>query len=152
MQSRISVEVDFQNNNLPIIQILRKDSNDVRDKLVSAFLQSLQHTSRWCKITYVGGLDSNQIEVGDQWKISPITPQELPEEMRLMQVAFPHKPYEVEIQDNSDGFRAFLDHEKIEYRSNGHFTTIINPVVDLFDLGRKFQLYKDDIVCKVQKL
>jgi hypothetical protein len=85
MNSRISVEVDFENNNLPVIQILRKDSPDVRDKLVSAFLQSLQHTSRWCKITYVGGTDHNNNEVGDQWKISPITPLELMEEMKLME-------------------------------------------------------------------
>ena len=85
MTSRISIEIDFENNNLPVIQILRKDSNDVRDKLVSAFLQSFQHTSRWCKITYVGGTDHNSKEVGDQWKISPITPQELSEEIKLME-------------------------------------------------------------------
>ena len=88
MKSRISIEVDFENNNLPVIQILRQDSTDVRDRLVSAFLQSLQHTSRWCKITFVGSTDRMPDGSCDQWKISPITPKDIESEIQLMQAEF----------------------------------------------------------------
>jgi hypothetical protein len=86
MLSRITIEVDFDKNNLPIIQILQSSSDDVRDKLVAAFCQSLQHTSTWCKIQFTGGTD-----IVNRWQITPITPQELPEEIKLMEAVLSHR-------------------------------------------------------------
>ena len=87
MKSKITIEVDFDNNNLPVIQILSQDSDDVRDRLIKSFLQSLQHTSRWCKITYCGEASTfEDATVNKQrWRISPITPNELGSEIQLMQ-------------------------------------------------------------------
>lgn len=87
MKSRITIEVDFSNNNLPVIQILSQDSDDVRDGLIKAFLQSLQHTSRWCKILYEGEASTfDDATVNKQrWRIVPITPKEIPNEIKLMQ-------------------------------------------------------------------
>lgn len=86
MKSRITIEVDFENGNLPVIQILRKDSDDVRDKLISSFLQSFQHTSRWIKIDYAGEF-SQHGEDGDvqKWILKPVVPSDLPNEIKLME-------------------------------------------------------------------
>lgn len=85
MKSRISIEVDFENNRESIIQIERETSSDTRDKLVSDFLQSLQHTSRWATITFVGSRDKFPDGSCDTWKITPLTPQQLESEIKLMQ-------------------------------------------------------------------
>lgn len=86
MVSKITIEVDFDNQNLPVIQIIQKDSDDVRDKLIRNFLQSLQHTSRWAVISYEGAREIiGDSTYGEVWKIYPITPQKLPQEMELMQ-------------------------------------------------------------------
>jgi hypothetical protein len=79
MLSRITIEVAFDRNNLPVIQIIETPSPDVRDKLLSHFLQSLQHTSRWCRIEYLAEDSRGRI-----WQIHPITPQDIPEELKLM--------------------------------------------------------------------
>lgn len=86
MQSRITIEVDFQNGNQPVIQVLSAPSDDVRDNLVSSFLQSLQHTSRWAKFEYQGTYEKAAGDgIKNKWFIRPITPQEIESEIRLMQ-------------------------------------------------------------------
>ena len=85
MQSRITIEVNFEENNLPVIQVLNHQSDDVRDKLILSFLQSLQHTSRWCKILYVGNFAHEGQEPIHKWHIVPITPKQIPEEIKLME-------------------------------------------------------------------
>jgi len=91
MKSRITIEVNFDENNLPVIQILSQNSDDVRDKLIQSFLQSLQHTSRWCKILYIGNfgvadmIKNNPVAEVHKWHIVPITPKEITEEIKLMQ-------------------------------------------------------------------
>lgn len=89
MLSKITIEVDFSNKNLPVIQILQRDSDDVRDKLISNFLQGLMHTSRWCKIEYNG-----QYMDTHRWNIAPITPYELSDEIKLMEVTIADMGYE----------------------------------------------------------
>lgn len=84
MKSRITIEVDFENKNLPVIQILSRQSDDVRDGLIKSFLQSLQHTSRWAKFLYKGGYDESDQQQTHRWFISPLTPQELSNELDLM--------------------------------------------------------------------
>jgi len=51
MTSRISIEVDFDNNNEPVLQILQRKSDDVRDSLLSAFLQKFNGNNR-CSIEW----------------------------------------------------------------------------------------------------
>ncbi len=86
MQSRITIEVDFENGNRPVIQILSAASDDVRDNLVSSFLQSLQHTSRWATFEYKGPYERSSADgVKQRWFIKPIAPmEELDNEMNLM--------------------------------------------------------------------
>lgn len=90
MKSRITIEVNFDEGNLPVIQVLSQSSDDVRDKLIQSFLQSLQHTSRWCKIVYIG--NRSPLRPPDDlqdaihcWNIVPIRPPEIKEEIKLMQ-------------------------------------------------------------------
>jgi len=79
MKSRITIEVDFENGNEPVIQILQcPDSNDVRDRLLTHFCQQFGGSS-WCKIQWKEGLpESNRIH------ISPIKPEQLKEESTIM--------------------------------------------------------------------
>jgi hypothetical protein len=69
MKSRITIEVDFENANTPVIKIAHQKSDDVRDSLIGNFLQHLDHgsISRWMKIEYKGETDSGHI-----WSIVPI--------------------------------------------------------------------------------
>ena len=87
MKSRISIEIDFDKSNLPVIQVLSQDSDDIRDRIVKSFLQSLQHTSRWCKIEYIGEASTFEDAMVNKqrWQITPITPTQIPEEVKLMQ-------------------------------------------------------------------
>lgn len=84
MKSRISIEVDFDNNNSPVIQILSQDSDDVRDRLIKSFLQS---TSRWCIINYIGEANTfEDLSINKtKWQIIPVTPKQLECEIKLMQ-------------------------------------------------------------------
>lgn len=52
MKSRITIEVDFDNRNEPVIQIISRKSDDVRDNLIQAFYQKLGGGSSWCKIVF----------------------------------------------------------------------------------------------------
>lgn len=93
MKSRITIEVDFDNGNLPVIQILQRSSDDVRDALIQQFLQSLQHTSRWCRIEYIdqysddAPLSANRTY---RWRIKPIVPSEITKEIELAQASNLH--------------------------------------------------------------
>lgn len=79
MTSKITIEVDFDNGNMPVIQILQyPDSNDVRDKLIKHFTQQLGGSS-WCQIKWKEGAnDHNTIH------ISPIEPHQLKEQSEIM--------------------------------------------------------------------
>lgn len=86
MQSRITIEVDFENGNRPVIQILSAASDDVRDNLISSFLQSLQHTSRWATFEYKGPYEKSSGDgVKHRWFIKPVAPAELTEELKLIE-------------------------------------------------------------------
>lgn len=88
MLSRITIEVNFDEGNLPIIQVMNQQSDDVRDKLVTNFLQSLGHTSRWCRLLYIGNFSGNEHAPVNKWHIVPITPKDLKEEIALMQTVY----------------------------------------------------------------
>ncbi len=77
MKSRITIEVDFDNGQ-PYMKILEdRESDDVRDKLITFFRQRLGHTSSWCKVVPSG-------YNGNIWEIRPITPDELKQHAEVM--------------------------------------------------------------------
>lgn len=75
MTSRITIEVDFDNNNQPILQIISRQSDDVRDKLIQSFLRNLRGISRWCNITCDGSY-GDETDKFQRWIISPLTPDQ----------------------------------------------------------------------------
>jgi hypothetical protein len=56
MKSRLTIEVDFENNNRPVIQILKFESDDVRDRLLNSLFQSRE--TNFLKLERVGGIDN----------------------------------------------------------------------------------------------
>lgn len=80
MKSRITIEVDFENGNQPVIQILQhRNSDDVRDKLLSHFLQQFGGSS-WCQIKW---LDRPSPEI-NSIQILPIQEKDLKAHAKIM--------------------------------------------------------------------
>lgn len=79
MKSRISIEVDFENNNQPVIQILQDVSDDVRDKLIRSFTENLGGSS-WCQIKW----QPNSVNGMNKIYISPISQSQLKEQAEIM--------------------------------------------------------------------
>ena len=75
MKSRITIEVDFENGNKPVIQILKQNSDDVRDNLIQSFLESFVN-SGLCKIQWKA---SNGIDGIQRIHISPIGIGDMPD-------------------------------------------------------------------------
>lgn len=85
MKSRITIEVDFDNGNQPIIEILQCYSDDVRDKLVQSFTQQFGGSS-WCNIKWVGEYKAEEADspLFSRIRISPIQPSKLKEQSAIM--------------------------------------------------------------------
>lgn len=75
MKSRITIEVDFDNGNKPVILAKLEQSDDVRDKLIQNFTEILGGQSSWCKTMFIGD---------GVLRISPISTNELAEQSSLM--------------------------------------------------------------------
>ncbi len=86
MKSRITIEVDYENGNQPVIQIIHKKSEDVRDGLLTAFLQSLQGTSSWLQIKWEHSHQDYQNSENNFSRIliRPIIPKELKDQSEIM--------------------------------------------------------------------
>lgn len=84
MESKISIEIAYDLGNLPVIQVLHKTSDDVRDGLVGNFIQHLDHTSisRWLRMEYKYKRSDGALI----WNIVPISSSlsELEKEAKLM--------------------------------------------------------------------
>jgi hypothetical protein len=81
MTSRITIGIDFENNNQPVIQIIHPlESDDVRDNLLKNFLQSLQGSSSWLKIQWQDRHREGEARIF----IRPIKPDQLLEEATIM--------------------------------------------------------------------
>lgn len=77
MKSRITIAVDFDSNNQPVLEIIAIDSEDVRDKLLKAFYQSLGGTSNTCKLEFS---QVQRVDAGDPTTrilIRPVSSQDL---------------------------------------------------------------------------
>lgn len=87
MKSRITIEVDFDNGNTPVIQILQASSDDVRDKLIKSFTECLGGSS-WCQIRWVSGgnplLEKDGHFEYSRIFITPINKKELKEQSEIM--------------------------------------------------------------------
>ena len=87
MKSRITIEVDFNNGNIPVIQILKSSSDDVRDKLIQSFTECLNGSS-WCQIRWVAGgnpiLEKDGHFTSSTIFITPISPDKLKEHADIM--------------------------------------------------------------------
>lgn len=90
MKSRITIEVDFENGNEPVIQILSRNSDDIRDNLIKAFYQKLGNSS-WCKIQFVQDVLDEQVINQDGFIegfkrifITPIPQENLKKEAEIM--------------------------------------------------------------------
>ena len=81
MKSRITIEVDFENNNQPMIRVIQdRSSDDVRDKLLKDFAEKLGYASSWLKVKFPAyGPDTALI-----YTIHPITPEQMEEEAKIM--------------------------------------------------------------------
>ncbi len=80
MQSKITIEIDFSDNNTPFIQISESPSSDVRDQLICSFLQSLGYESTWCKIVPSSFNDGYP----KKYSIKAIKSQQFEEEAKIM--------------------------------------------------------------------
>lgn len=83
MQSRLTIEVDFDNGQ-PYIKVLNDTTtDDVRDKLVTFFRQRLGHTSAWCRVEHAQfpATDRTGICI---FFIKPIRPEEMEAEAKIM--------------------------------------------------------------------
>lgn len=69
MESKITIHTgdDFK----PVIKVLEKESEDVRDNLVSQFRHLLRHTSRSCRIEFIGVPEKDNLKAG--YYICPVT-------------------------------------------------------------------------------
>lgn len=78
MKSRITIEVDFENKNRPVIQVLRAYSDDVRDTLLGNFIETLKHGHQWCKVEYKGetGIEPVSNRIIQRWHLSPMTDED----------------------------------------------------------------------------
>jgi hypothetical protein len=85
LQSKITIEIDYENNNEPVIQIIAKDSEDIRDGLIKSFYQKLGGSS-WCKIRFAQDL-SDSSDPEKRFKrifITPIPEKYLKAEAEIM--------------------------------------------------------------------
>lgn len=81
MLSRITVEIDYNNNGRPYFRVVENtNSDDLRDKAVTQFRRTFQHNSLWCKVDF-GQL---QMDGTIQWNVHPIPPEELTEQAECM--------------------------------------------------------------------
>lgn len=85
MKSKITIEVDYENGNQPVIQIISKHSDDLRDNLIKAFYQALGGSS-WCKIEFrQDEMDPEQPERNiKRIFITPIPDRDLKKEADIM--------------------------------------------------------------------
>lgn len=100
MKSRITIEVDFEENNQPVIIVNLQKTDDVRDKLLHSFLDKFGHQRAWCKVHYMG-----EVFGGKSYKIIPIEPKDHSEEGSLMKLLgdseFPKKEQAPEMIDGT---------------------------------------------------
>lgn len=82
MKSRITVEIDYNNNGQPYFRVMEDTtSDDLRDKAITEFRRAFKLQSQWCVV------DFGQVQMDGtiQWNIRPIPPNQLKDEVLAMQ-------------------------------------------------------------------
>jgi hypothetical protein len=122
MLSKIKVEVDFDHNNEPIIEILYRQSDDVRDKLIKSFFEKLKGISAWCEIFCANAIQETDVNYAVQrWIIKPIGPGQIEESATAMAYqsrmlnSTPHNPEGVEMPKPDEYVCFELRDEKGEF-------------------------------------
>lgn len=86
MKSKISIDLDYQNN--PIIKIEYIESADVRDKMVKRFLEGFRSESCWALFKYDSSFESTGLSDWDSKAtlavIKPIHPSNIEQEVSKM--------------------------------------------------------------------
>jgi len=129
-----------------LISIVNGEDEDQRDYTLKAFFEQLGHTSKWLEVKFDHHISSGEnlgSVSGEDKKfitILPIAPSRLPRMVEEAKNMMDFQGYNV--HNNSHGFYAFLDKEKIAYKANGHFTLIMDSAIDLFNLGVQYAEYK----------
>lgn len=75
MTSRLTIEIDFSNNNEPFIRcLIDNNSSDVRDRLLQHFFKKLGGDSSWLHVNFLDPQNDGTLIA----KLAPVTPDELP--------------------------------------------------------------------------
>lgn len=80
MLSRITIELDFATGKPYIRVINNKQSDDVKDKIISFFREQFGHSSSWCRVKF----DDTAVSGNFLLEIHPIPPNELATEVELI--------------------------------------------------------------------
>jgi hypothetical protein len=143
MESKITISFDYEQKT-PFIKVAFKNSDDERDRMVKAFLESMGGDICFAKFHYQESYDPT-ITVA---AIRPIPYNNLKEEIRAMDAWVDHVQGDVlkddylkYIDDNSNAFTEFLDKEGIKWTAAGHSTGVPGNI-NLYNLGVKWGIYK----------
>lgn len=82
MLSKVTVEIDYNNQGRPYFRVMENaTSDDLKDKAVTQFRRVFNFKSLWCKV------DFGQVQMDGtiQWNIHPIPPEELAPHASAMQ-------------------------------------------------------------------
>lgn len=117
------------------------EDEDQRDYTLKSFFEQLGLQSSWLSVKInhdIVGQDTRQYI-----NIYPVTEQELPETVRLIEERIPFRGHIV--WDNSLLFESFLKHKGIPYYTGGHYNIITDKSVDIFKLGQEYEKYQHSI-------
>lgn len=127
MKSTLRIEYDFDTKQ-PVLRIVQdKNSDDLRDSMLKAFIEEASFENSRLYVTYPeyhGRIDNHVVEIRCERN---------PEEVR--------KGYM--IPDNSTAFREFLNDRSVEFVKQDSFTEIIGDH-EMFKLGMAWQQYRDE--------
>lgn len=131
MKSTIRIEYDFDTKQ-PVLRIVHdKQSDDLRDTMLKAFIEEASFQNSTMFITYpeyTGRMNNHIIEIRCERNMQ----EEVPAQKARM------------VHDNSDGFRKYLTDHFIDFAPNEHFTAILDNKIDLYLLGRNVEKYKQE--------
>jgi hypothetical protein len=85
IQSTLKMQMDFDRK-VPVIEIIHRSSDETVDHLLQQYLQSAGHISRWLRLEYMG-----EFKGGNLYRTYVVIPQELNEEIKLMQAVVHEK-------------------------------------------------------------
>lgn len=142
MKSEIKIDYvdrgyDYSGGLEPVIRIEIKNSDDPRDKLISALFQSVR---------------SNFLQFEHTNYKSVATSEGLPDAEKTILLFKPDTENNYfNVLNNSDAFREWLTSENIQWKPNEHYTlvrmdvteSILGAIYQTFELGARWGKYKE---------